>query len=93
MHRFFLSVDDVAPIVVCPENSVQTVLEGVDNAYVTFDLPTVTDNNGATNLVSSTANSGDAFPVGTTVVTFNYADTNNNEASCSFSVTVLTGEI
>ncbi|XP_030829233.1 mucin-3A isoform X32 [Strongylocentrotus purpuratus] len=85
-----IAVDDVAPIVVCPENSVQTVLEGVDNAYVTFDLPTVTDNNGATNLVSSTANSGDAFPVGTTVVTFNYADTNNNEASCSFSVTVLT---
>ncbi|XP_063960800.1 mucin-17-like [Lytechinus pictus] len=85
-----IAVDEVAPVVVCPENIVETILEGVDSAYVTFDLPTVTDNNGATNFVSSTASSGDPFPVGTTVVTFTYVDNNNNEASCSFSVTVLT---
>ncbi|XP_041472918.1 hyalin isoform X10 [Lytechinus variegatus] len=85
-----IAVDDVPPVVVCPENVVETILEGVDSAYVTFDLPTVTDNNGATNFVSSTASSGDPFPVGTTVVTFTYVDNNNNEASCSFSVTVLT---
>ena len=76
---------------VCPASISVTVLEGVEGSYVTFDPPTVTDNSGATNFVSSTASSGDYFQVGTTVVTFTYADSSGNEASCSFVVNVLTG--
>ncbi|XP_072172386.1 uncharacterized protein [Diadema setosum] len=85
-----VTVDEVGPVVTCPENIVVTVLEGVDAAFVDFDPPTVTDNAGATNLVASSAQSGDSFPVGTSAVIFEYADTAGNTGSCSFTITVLT---
>ncbi|XP_063951080.1 mucin-17-like isoform X2 [Lytechinus pictus] len=84
-------VDDVPPIVTCPASIQQIVIEGSAGTYVTWDPPVVSDNSGTVEFVSSTASSGDLFAVGLSSVTYTYSDPSGNQASCSFTVTVITG--
>jgi hypothetical protein len=58
------------------------------NQVVTWIAPTATDNCGVTS-ITSTHNSGDVFPVGTTTVTYTFKDAANNTSTCSFNVTVV----
>ncbi len=59
-----------------------------DNTYTaSWNLPTATDNCGQPTLTSN-YNSGDAFPAGTTTVTFTATDACGNTATCSFTVLV-----
>jgi len=53
---------------------------------VLWALPTVTDNCSVT--ITSTSDSGDTFPVGTTTVTYTATDGSGNTVSGSFDVTV-----
>ncbi|MEX0813146.1 MAG: HYR domain-containing protein, partial [Chitinophagales bacterium] len=53
----------------------------------TWNDPTAMDNCGNVT-ITSTHNSGDQFPVGTTTVTFTATDTSGNEVTCSFDVVV-----
>jgi len=54
---------------------------------VTWSAPTATDNIAVTSF-DSTHNSGDAFPVGSTTVTYTASDAAGNSADSSFAVTV-----
>ena len=54
----------------------------------TWTAPTATDNCGISTFTSN-YNSGAAFPVGSTTVTYTATDVNGNVSTCSFTVTVV----
>ena len=71
----------------CPSDIAQDSDTGDCGAVVTWTAPTFTDNCTGTTL-TSTHNSGDAFPIGTTTVTYTATDAAGNVQTCSFDVTV-----
>src|SRR5690554_5534223 len=80
--------DNEAPVfTACPSDIAQDVDAGSCDAVVTWTAPTFTDNCTGTTL-TSTHNSGDTFPIGTTTVTYTATDGEGNTATCSFEVTV-----
>ncbi len=82
--------EDLAPTISCPENiSVENDL-GLCTAMVNYDLPVAADNcDGISLALSGGPASGAAFPEGTTTVTYTATDASGNDASCSFTVTVV----
>jgi gliding motility-associated-like protein len=85
---FNVTVNDTElPVITgCPTNVTVNSDAGICGAVVTWTLPTITDNCGVT--ITSTHNSGDVFPLGTTTVIYNAVDAAGNAVSCSFTVTV-----
>jgi len=76
------------PIIIeCPSPIVIDLSADCD-AVATWDEPIATDNCELTSLVGS-HDSGDSFPEGTTEVTYTATDACGNEATCSFTVTVI----
>ncbi|MCG9911082.1 MAG: HYR domain-containing protein [Flavobacteriales bacterium] len=86
---FNVTVNDTQTpqIVSCPQNININTSNGVCGANVTWTLPSALDNCPGVSL-TSTHNSGDFFPVGTTTVTYTATDASNNTVTCSFTVTV-----
>lgn len=80
---------DVTPPVLsnCPAN-INLTTTGT-TAIATWAAPTAIDNCTTTPSVSSTYNSGSAFPIGSTTVTYTATDAKNNTATCSFTVNVV----
>lgn len=79
-------VDEIAPTLTCGDDITTTHC----TPMVTYDTPTVLDNcipTGMPTLVEGLA-SGEEFPIGETVVTYNYTDNGGQIGSCSFSVVV-----
>jgi parallel beta-helix repeat protein len=77
-------LDNIPPQITCPANL--TVCEGVN---VTFQPPVGTDNCiGSVTTQIAGLPSGNVFPVGITTNTFKVTATNNQTATCSFTVTV-----
>jgi HYR domain/GEVED domain/Domain of unknown function DUF11/Secretion system C-terminal sorting domain len=78
--------DAIPPVLSnCPTNISLTTTGTTANA--TWTAPTATDN-CSTPSVSSTYNSGFAFPIGVTAVTYTATDAKGNTAKCIFNVTV-----
>ena len=71
----------------CPTDIILDLADGCDG-IVTWTEPNVTDNCLLDN-VSSTHDSGDIFPEGTTVVIYTATDACGNVSTCSFTVTVV----
>ncbi len=91
---FTVRVNDTqAPAIVCPANITVTTAVGVCTAPATYAV-TGTDNCPGV-VVTRTAGpaSGSAFPVGTTTVTHTATDAAGNVSTCSFTVTVLDGQL
>ncbi|WP_418513512.1 HYR domain-containing protein [Corallibacter sp.] len=87
-------IDDVtAPTVSCPSDILTTNEIGLCTAVVTYIAPTGSDNCGiyTINQIAGLP-SGSAFPVGTTINTFEIVDTGGNITTCSFNVTVNDNE-
>jgi hypothetical protein len=88
-------VDNLAPVVSCPQNINVTPSRENCNPAIYWEPAVASDNCSAT--LTSTHNPGDAFPVGTTTVTYTATDPSGNSTSCSFTVTVtpepLTGDV
>ncbi len=78
-------------MVTCPRNVARTTGCNTGGTLVQFDAATATDNSGTANLVSQTHQTRQFFTVGTTSVTYTFADPSGNTASCSFDVTVTEG--
>ncbi|WP_430405764.1 HYR domain-containing protein [Fluviicola sp.] len=80
--------DTEAPVITsCPSNISVSNDPSVCGAMVTWTLPVATDNcPGVT--MTSTHNSGDNFPLGTTTVTYSATDAAGNTATCTFDITV-----
>ena len=88
-----VTVGGVNPMFVnCPMDMTISNDPGVCQAMASWTAPTVTDCDNNDNPPTSSANPGDAFPVGTTTVTYNVSDTDGNMASCSFDITVEDNE-
>ena len=88
----FLSVDVIPPVVTCPADIVRIVELGTSRIIVTFDLPQATDNSGNVFESARSQSPGDEFAVGNTVVTYTFSDAAGNTASCSFTVSVISGK-
>ncbi|MFQ5446303.1 MAG: HYR domain-containing protein, partial [Saprospiraceae bacterium] len=75
----------------CPANI--TVDNDPDscNAVVNWTVPTATDNCPGV-VLTSTHNTGEIFPVGTTTVTYTATDASGNSVTCSFDVIVNDAE-
>ena len=81
-------VDDTPPTITgCPADIVQDNDPGQCQAVVTWIAPTADDNCGIQSFTSDYS-PGDAFPVGTTPVTYTAIDIHGNNATCSFNITV-----
>jgi hypothetical protein len=88
-----ITVDDqTAPVITCPANITVTTPIGSCTAVVTFAV-TATDNCGGTVTIVSSPASGTAFPIGVTTVTSTATDACGNSSTCTFTVTVLDGQL
>ena len=85
--------DDEKPVIVgCPTDIVNTTDLNAATGTVNWTLPTVTDNSGLVTLTSS-HNTSDSFPIGTTEVNYTAVDGAGNMADvCRFNVTI-TGRV
>ena len=80
------NVDTEKPVfTTCPQNI--TLFTTENTAVVTWQMPTATDNCSNPS-VSSGFSSGQAFPLGTTVVNYTAVDTKGNQATCQFNVSI-----
>ena len=76
-----------------PSNTITRQVElGTPGLSVVYPEPTASDISGVANLVSRTAQPGDFFPVGQTVVTYTYEDPSGNPASGTVTVNVVEGK-
>jgi lipoprotein signal peptidase len=80
--------DTVKPVLAnCPTNISLTATSG-STAVATWTAPSATDNCTAVPTITISHNSGAAFSIGTTTVTYTARDAKNNTATCAFTVTV-----
>jgi len=85
--------DNEPPHVVgsCPSNF--TVPTNVSQPFSTVQWAAVAfADNDAVSTLTSTADSGDAFPIGITSVTYTATDKSGNVKQCGFSITVVDSE-
>lgn len=80
-------VDTIAPVFSCPQNIIIEANTTDCAAIVNWTTPTLRDNCIGAEL-DSNYDSGDVFPLGTTIVRYKATDDSGNYSSCSFSVTV-----
>ncbi len=86
-----VTVEDLTPPVIdCPADIVIDANANDCSAIVSWTDPVITDN-CSVGEISSSHNSGDQFPEGTTIVSYKVTDASGNSSSCSFSVTVNNG--
>ncbi|MEM6801558.1 MAG: HYR domain-containing protein, partial [Bacteroidota bacterium] len=87
--------DNIVPTISCPLDITVFNDPGQCGAIVTYALPNVSDNcplTGPPALINGFA-SGSLFPLGTSVVSYDYTDLGGNTVSCSFNVTVVDNEV
>lgn len=89
----FPSEDTTPPVVSgCPEDEEVTIELGLPSGMAFWVEPSATDISGEVSLITRTNAPGDSFMVGMTTVLYIFADSSNNDVTCSFVVTVVTGE-
>jgi uncharacterized protein affecting Mg2+/Co2+ transport len=81
--------DTIAPSIQCPADIQKFANAATCSAVATFAAPPLSDNCSAALTLVSSANSGQAFPVGTTVVYMTVNDPSGNATICNFKVTVV----
>lgn len=88
----FSTVDDVRPVVTCPQDVTTIVIEGLPGTTVTFTEPVASDNSGTATISSITQQSNSFFSVGSTPVVVIATDPSGNTAQCTFNVIVQPGK-
>ncbi|XP_033099724.1 uncharacterized protein LOC117103264 [Anneissia japonica] len=87
--------DNEAPVISnCPTAEIIEVTDvGENDKVVTWTATSANDNSGSdVSKIQSTAEPGDVFEIGTTLVTITYQDPYGNLAECIFNVTILDQE-
>jgi gliding motility-associated-like protein len=80
--------DNIGPVISgCPAGDIIMVADATCQAVANWTAPTVSDNCLGVTLTSS-HDSGDAFPKGTTQVVYTATDGSGNTSTCSFNVMV-----
>ena len=73
----------------CPSDQTINTDSGNSTGTATWSAPTASDNSGVVTL-SPDYNSGDAFSIGNTTVTYTATDSSGNSVStCTFLITVV----
>ncbi|XP_072042252.1 hyalin-like [Amphiura filiformis] len=86
-----VSVDTSPPQVTsCPYNITNTVQGNDTSAKIYWKTPEAFDLSGDELAIIASYNPGDEFSVGTTKVVYKFADSAQNSAACSFTVTIAT---
>ena len=88
-------VDDIDPVISCPEDVVVNNDPGLCGAEVSIPQPEASDNCGVASIVNDfngTLNASGFYPVGTTVITWTVTDDYGNTAECTMTVTVNDNE-
>lgn len=81
--------DTTAPtFTYCPPDITAYTSEGSSGTSVTWNEPVATDNSD-TVFYSRSHIPGDQYPVGPTTITYYARDLSGNQATCTFTVTVL----
>jgi gliding motility-associated-like protein len=83
--------DKEAPVIACPDMTLQVTQPGECSMYVTIPVPEPTDNCGVesfTNDMTGTENASAIYSFGTTTVTYTVEDFNGNASTCNFTVHV-----
>jgi hypothetical protein len=80
----------IPPVIACPVNVVMTLPPNTmdTGTVVNYPAPTAADNCTASPSITTSQDSGTIFPVGLTTVNVTATDAANNQATCSFTVTV-----
>ncbi|XP_072042250.1 hyalin-like isoform X2 [Amphiura filiformis] len=88
------SVDTSTPLVtLCPYN-ITSIVQGTEtSAKIYWKTPEAIDLSGDVLAMVASHNPGDGFSVGTTEVVYKFADSAQNSATCSFTVTIETDTI
>ncbi|MFT3885996.1 MAG: HYR domain-containing protein [Flavobacteriales bacterium] len=82
--------DNEPPTIICPSDITVQAEPGQCSAHVSYTEPVGTDNcSGATTARLAGPASGSLFPVGTTSITYEATDVTGNQATCSFTVSVI----
>ncbi|XP_071805292.1 basement membrane-specific heparan sulfate proteoglycan core protein-like isoform X3 [Asterias amurensis] len=81
---------DTTPPVIsgCPRDIVGRAAPGTNQAYVTWEEPTATDDSGQSVTIGKTHEPDTYFIEGSTTVQYFFVDTSGNEAICSFVIDI-----
>ncbi|XP_070547322.1 hyalin-like [Ptychodera flava] len=92
---FNVTVTDPVPPVFnsCPKDQTIKTSATVDGAVASWHEPVAIDNSGVLPTLTRDYSSGDLFPFGTTLVTYNATDGSFNTAQCVFTITVVEEDI
>jgi poly(3-hydroxybutyrate) depolymerase len=91
-NALVIVLDQTPPTIVCPADLVVTNAHDAWTSVVTF-TPTVSDNCPGVNAAVCSPPSGSAFGLGTHTVACMTQDAAGNSSQCSFTVTVLPGNL
>ncbi len=86
-------VDNQAPTITCPTNITATTPIGSCTAVVPYTVTSSDNCPGVTQALIAGLAGGSAFPIGVTTVTWRATDAAGNISTCSFTVTVLDGQL
>jgi hypothetical protein len=85
--------DTQAPTITCPANITVTTPIGSCTAVANYTVTAADNCPGVTTALISGLASGSSFPLGVTTVTWRATDAAGNTSQCSFTVTVLDGQL
>ncbi|XP_071945813.1 hyalin-like [Antedon mediterranea] len=87
---FYIIIEDTeAPFVSdCPEDFTLPTDNGEPHRVTYWTEPTVTDNSGSVS-ISQSHTTGSTFDLYNTTITYNFTDSSENVASCTFTVTII----
>eukprot|EP00057_Strongylocentrotus_purpuratus_P002736 XP_003725142.2 PREDICTED: uncharacterized protein LOC100892119 [Strongylocentrotus purpuratus] len=80
--------DTTPPDFTCPSNFNETVPRGQTQVFITWQIPTATDESGTTYQITVSRGPGIFYP-GTYNITYVAKDPSGNEWSCTFTITVF----
>jgi hypothetical protein len=91
---FTVRVNDTqAPTINCPANITVTTAAGSCVAPVTYAVTAADNCPGVTTALTAGLASGSDFPIGVNTVTYRATDAAGNTTTCSFTVTVIDGQL
>ncbi len=88
INGFYKSEDLVPPVVICPANVTANAVTNECSANVLLPVPTISDDCSGLKTLSSSHPSIN-YSSGITTVIYTVIDNSNNQATCSFTVTVI----
>jgi hypothetical protein len=86
-------VDNQAPTITCPANITVTTPVGLCTAVVNYSVTGADNCPGFTTALVSGLASGATYPLGVTTNVWRVTDASGNQATCTFTVTVIDGQL